>query len=64
MGYVYARQKGSHVTMKKVTITGEHVIVIPLHDELDKGTLNGILSRVSDRNRLDKDILLELLREL
>ncbi len=33
------RQKGSHVTLTNDT----SFITIPLHDELDKGTLNAIL---------------------
>lgn len=40
-GFRVIRQKGSHVSMKK----GDHKSVIPLHDELAKGTLLGILKQ-------------------
>lgn len=64
IGYVCVRQKGSHITLKKSTVTGEHVIVVPLHDELDKGTLNNIISRVSERNHMSKDLLLEMFKDI
>ncbi len=60
-GYEKVRQKGSHLTLKKMTVTGEHSIQVPLHDELDKGTLNGILTRVSLRNKIEKPELLVML---
>lgn len=46
MGFNQAGQKGSHVKMKKKL--GDRVIVttIPLHRELDTGTLIGILNQV------------------
>ncbi|MCD1296011.1 type II toxin-antitoxin system HicA family toxin [Methanocella sp. CWC-04] len=61
IGYQKVRQKGSHLTLKKLTVTGEHSIQVPLHDELDKGTLNSILTRVSERNIVEKEKLVELL---
>jgi len=60
-GYQKVRQKGSHLTLKKTTVTGVHTIQVPLHDELDKGTLNGILQRISLRNNIDKAELLRIL---
>jgi len=36
-GFRVIRQKGSHVSMRK----GNHKTVVPLHDELAKGTLLG-----------------------
>jgi predicted RNA binding protein YcfA (HicA-like mRNA interferase family) len=40
-GWKVARQRGSHVRLKK---TGHRVaLVVPLHKELRKGTLAGIL---------------------
>ena len=52
-GFVAVRQKGSHISMRK----GEHKTVIPLHDELAKGTLLGILKQCG----LTKDDLLGIL---
>jgi len=37
-GFQKVRQKGSHVSLKK----GEFKTVVPLHDELARGTLLGI----------------------
>lgn len=50
-GFHVIRQKGSHVSMRK----GNHKTVIPLHDELAKGTLLGILKQCG----LTKDDLIE-----
>jgi predicted RNA binding protein YcfA (HicA-like mRNA interferase family) len=52
-GFLVVRQKGSHVSIQK----GEHKTVIPLHDELAKGTLFGILKQCG----LSKDDLLDIL---
>jgi predicted RNA binding protein YcfA (HicA-like mRNA interferase family) len=38
-GFKIVRQRGSHVSLQK----GESRTVVPLHDELAKGTLLGIL---------------------
>lgn len=38
-GFKVLRQKGSHVTLTNDIV----FITVPLHDELDKGTLNAIL---------------------
>ena len=40
-GFEEVRQKGSHVSLRK----GAHKTVVPLHDELAKGTLLGILKQ-------------------
>jgi len=41
-GWIIARQKGSHIIMTKE----ESVVIlsVPLHDELDRGTLRGLIS--------------------
>ena len=54
-GFQKVRQKGSHVSLKK----GEFKTVIPLHDELARGTLLGILKQCG----LSREELLELLRK-
>jgi predicted RNA binding protein YcfA (HicA-like mRNA interferase family) len=54
-GFLVVRQKGSHISMEK----NDHKTVIPLHDELAKGTLLGILKQCG----LTKDVLNDLLRK-
>lgn len=43
LGFVQARQQGSHVVLKRTTPYGEIGCVVPLHRELAIGTLRGIL---------------------
>lgn len=45
MGFIKARQTGSHVVLKKLTLDGEIVCVVPLHRELKIGTLSGCLKQ-------------------
>ena len=54
-GFSVVRQKGSHVSLQK----GNFKTVVPLHDELAKGTLLGILRQCG----LTKDELNALMRE-
>ncbi|ATZ61071.2 MAG: type II toxin-antitoxin system HicA family toxin [Methanosarcinales archaeon Met12] len=42
-GFVFVRQKGSHVRMKRVTAERAINVTIPLHDVLDRGTLRSII---------------------
>ncbi len=53
-GFQIVRQKGSHVSLRK----DEFRTVIPLHSELSKGTLLGILKQCG----LTKERLLELMK--
>ena len=62
LGYSVQRQRGSHIQMVKETDEGEHRITIPLHDEIARGTLNDILSKVSEKNSVLKEDILNLLR--
>ena len=62
MGYSVVRQKGSHVRLVKSTPVGDHKITIPLHDEIVKGTLNDILSKVSLWNGIPKDELIRMIK--
>jgi predicted RNA binding protein YcfA (HicA-like mRNA interferase family) len=59
LGYTILRQKGSHVTLGKKTHLGDHRITIPYHDEIAKGTLNDILTKVSLWNNIPKEELIE-----
>ena len=40
-GFVVLRQRGSHVSLYRQS--DDRMTVIPLHDEIDKGTLKAIL---------------------
>ena len=62
LGYEVVRQRGSHVRVKKMTEIGVHSITVPNHPEIAKGTLNDILSRISERNRIGKEELIKLLK--
>ena len=52
-GFEQVRRKGSHVSLKK----GNYRTVVPVHDELAKGTLIAILKQCG----LTKEELVELL---
>jgi len=43
LGFIKKRQKGSHVLLVKESKDGKIGCVVPLHDELEPGTLLGIL---------------------
>ncbi|MBM4338336.1 MAG: addiction module toxin, HicA family [Deltaproteobacteria bacterium] len=45
LGFKQARQRGSHVVLKKKIIDDEIGCVVPLHKELALGTLRGILKQ-------------------
>jgi predicted RNA binding protein YcfA (HicA-like mRNA interferase family) len=42
-GFVFVRQTGSHMILKRETIEGKIGTVVPAHPELKVGTLRGIL---------------------
>ena len=56
-GFVEIRQRGSHVSMEKVTTDNTYRTVVPMHRELAKGTLLDILQQTG----LSRDELLKLL---
>ncbi|CAG0987929.1 MAG: type II toxin-antitoxin system HicA family toxin [Candidatus Methanoperedens sp.] len=56
-GFVEVRQRGSHISLQKVTSEITHKTVVPLHRELAKGTIIDILHQTG----LSRDDLLELL---
>ncbi|MFV2041063.1 MAG: type II toxin-antitoxin system HicA family toxin [Candidatus Hydrothermarchaeales archaeon] len=57
-GFAEVRQKGSHISMEKVTPEKTYRTVVPLHSELAKGTLIDILHQTG----LSKKDLLKLLK--
>ena len=44
-GFVVLRQKGSHVSLEKRTADRVFKTVVPMHNELAKGTLSDILKQ-------------------
>jgi len=56
-GFVEVRQKGSHVSLEKVTYEKTYRTVVPMHQELAKGTLLDILQQTG----LNRDDLFKLL---
>jgi predicted RNA binding protein YcfA (HicA-like mRNA interferase family) len=54
-GFTVVRQKGSHVSLQK----GSYKTIVPLHNELARGTLLGILKQ----SGLSKDDLLALMSQ-
>ena len=54
-GFQVVRQKGSHVSLQK----GTYKTVVPLHNELAKGTLIGILKQCG----LSREDLIELIKK-
>ena len=56
-GFEILRQKGSHVSMEKSDRTGHWRTVIPMHQELARGTLHDILKQ----SGLTREDLIKLL---
>ena len=55
-GFKKIRQKGSHVMLIKDTRQGKIGCVVPLHDELETGTLLAILRQA----KIDRDKFLDI----
>ncbi len=47
IGYQKVRQKGSHVRLE---CNGRKPVTVPMHDELDRGTIRSILGSGEQRN--------------
>ena len=56
-GFVSIRQKGSHVFMSKQSPIGKVSLVVPMHKEIDTGTLLEIIRQA----KLTKQQFLDLL---
>jgi len=57
IGFFPARRSGSHVILTKQTIQGRKAVVVPMHKEIDKGTLLEIIRE----SELTKEEFLELM---
>lgn len=60
LGYQFSRQVGSHM-MLTTQQNGEHHVVVPNHNPVKTGTLNGILSDVAEHFQISKAELIEQL---
>jgi len=58
-GFHKTRQKGSHVMLVKETKQGKVGCVVPLHDEIESGTLLAILKQA----KISKDEFLEKIKK-
>ena len=45
LGFVFIRQKGSHAILCRETANGARGCVVPMHREIQPGTLRGILKQ-------------------
>lgn len=45
LGFVFIRQKGSHAILRRETADGARGCVVPMHREIQPGTLRGILKQ-------------------
>jgi predicted RNA binding protein YcfA (HicA-like mRNA interferase family) len=59
-GYEFLRQAGSHI-MIQTEECGQHLVVVPNHNPIKVGTLNGIIGDVADHFSLSKE---EVIRKL
>lgn len=55
-GFYFVSQRGSHVKLRKKFLNQEITTIIPLHKELAKGTLKGILemAKISEKEFFGK----------
>ncbi len=58
-GFHKTRQKGSHVMLVKEKKQGKVGCVVPLHDEIERGTLLGILKQA----KISKEEFLEEIKK-
>lgn len=45
LGFVFIRQKGSHAVLRRDTPDGAKGCVVPMHTEIQPGTLRGLLKQ-------------------
>ena len=62
LGYEVIRQRGSHIRLKKSTVSGEHAITVPAHKIIARGTLSDIVGKVSLWNNIPREELNRRLR--
>ena len=42
-GFEIVGRKGSHVRLKKKTLTKTYIVIVPMHPEIKRGTLRSIV---------------------
>jgi predicted RNA binding protein YcfA (HicA-like mRNA interferase family) len=57
-GYIFLRQKGSHIVLETV-LNGTHKVVIPNHNPIKIGTLNDIFIEIAKHFNQSKENLIE-----
>jgi len=45
LGFVFVRQRGSHAILRRETPDGARGCVVPMHTEIQTGTLRGVLKQ-------------------
>jgi len=58
-GFTETRQKGSHLSLHKVTPEGIRLVVVPVRRDIPRGTLKSILRKAG----ISRDRFFELLKE-
>jgi predicted RNA binding protein YcfA (HicA-like mRNA interferase family) len=53
-GYEFLRQAGSHI-MIETEENGQHLVVVPNHNPIKVGTLNGIIGDVAEHFGISKE---------
>jgi predicted RNA binding protein YcfA (HicA-like mRNA interferase family) len=62
LGYIEVGQRGSHLKLRKILPDdSHHQIVIPMHEELHRGKLAGLLGEISRINGITKQRLVQML---
>ena len=47
LGFRKVRQRGSHVVLKRISLSSTDVCVVPLHREVAMGTLRGVMRQAN-----------------
>src|SRR5260370_25707590 len=58
-GYDIVRQSGSHLQLRSSIRGTNHQVTVPAHKSLRLGTLNSIISRVSDYTQIDRSRIVQ-----
>ncbi|MBI2482030.1 MAG: type II toxin-antitoxin system HicA family toxin [Candidatus Vogelbacteria bacterium] len=46
-GFIVAKQRGSHIKMRRETDFGFQILTVPNHRDIDRGTLKAIFNQTS-----------------
>ena len=62
LGYVVISQRGSHIKLQLLGTKGKHIIIIPNHKTIAKGTLSDIMKKVSIWTNKNIDEIIEMMK--